>query len=289
MALYNYFTKIGTIDYNGSIVNNIITSVRFKEVTRKLAAIYYPYVVKEGERPDNIAANYYDDERYAWIVYLSNTIVDPYFEWPLSQNELNKFLLAKYGSVQIANERIVFFRNNFNVDETILSVSAYEALTSNLKKYWNPNINFSGSTVSYSRRPDTDVIETNKTVSLALTTSTGFTLNEKVTQRTSGVITAGGQIKHISNTAIILQHIEGAFANTGGSVGAVVGSESGTSKSVSNVVTLNTSIPATETVYWTPVTAYDYEVELNDAKRNIQLLDKQYVNSVEDQMLELLS
>jgi len=289
MSLYNYFTKIGTIDYNGSIVNNIITSVRFKEVTRKLAAIYYPYVVKEGERPDNIAANYYDDERYAWVVYLSNTIVDPYFEWPLSQNELNKFLSAKYGSVPLASERIVFFKNNFTTDETILSVSAYEALTSRLKKYWNPNVNFSGSIVSYSRRPDTDVVETNKTVTLALSSSTGFILNERVVQRTSGVISAAGQVKHISNTAIILQHIEGAFAATGGSIGAAVGNISGTSKSVSSATVINTSIPADEAVYWTPVTAYDYEVELNDAKRNIQLLDKQYINSVEDQMLELLA
>jgi hypothetical protein len=48
------------------------------------------------------AFNYYDDPAYAWLVLLSNNIIDPYFEWPLSVYDFNQFIKKKYGSIPAA-------------------------------------------------------------------------------------------------------------------------------------------------------------------------------------------
>jgi hypothetical protein len=39
--------------------------------------VFYPYIVTEGERPETIAAEYYGDENYAWLIFMSNNIKDP--------------------------------------------------------------------------------------------------------------------------------------------------------------------------------------------------------------------
>ena len=113
MSLYNYFSKIGVTPYNGDTVNNIITSIRFKEAVSKYNIVYYPYTIAEGERPDIIASNYYGDERYAWLVLLANNVIDPYYQWPLSTNEFNDYIMDKYGSVAEAFTQIAFYRNNW--------------------------------------------------------------------------------------------------------------------------------------------------------------------------------
>lgn len=289
MSMYNYFKKLGTVSYNGDIVNNIITSIRFKDVVEKNNFIFYPYTIEEYERPDLIAEHYYGDSRYTWVVYLSNKIVDPYFEWPLSTNEFQSFIIKKYGSVEAALEKIEFYRNNWYGDDSIISTSAYGALISTLKKYWSPIIGYSNAITSYERKQVDFVLETNQVVELTLSNVTGLSVNEKITQRTSGAVSATGFIGAIKTNSIVLKNITGAFADTSGSVGSITNNSGSASKSVSAVTIISTPIPVTELSYWEAVTAYDYENEFNESRKNIQLLDRQYIDQVEDQILELMS
>ena len=60
--------------------------------------IYEEYIVKNGERPDQIAYDYYGDEQYYWIILQINEIVDYWNQWPLSQYELDEFITRKYQS-----------------------------------------------------------------------------------------------------------------------------------------------------------------------------------------------
>lgn len=289
MSLFNYFTKHGTVSYNGEIVVNIIKSVRFKEFVKKNVVTYYPYTIKEGERAETIAYNYYEDERYAWIVYLSNNIIDPYHQWPLSVKDFSKFIIAKYGSIENAMEKIAFYRNNWYNDDSMLSVSAFGALTSNLKKYWSPVVGFNGEIGSYERKKDDSIIETNFVYDLTVNNSEDFIEGEKITQRTSGTISATGFIKAIKDNILTVNNIAGSFGITGGSIGSVVGSESEVSRSITATNLTYRAIPETEYVYWSPVSFYDYEDELNESKKHIKLIDRQYIPVIEDQMIELLT
>ncbi len=68
--------------------------------------IFYPYDVRQGERPDNIAERYYDDQYQAWILYLTNQITDPYDQWYKPPDAFNHFINKKYGSYVLAISRV---------------------------------------------------------------------------------------------------------------------------------------------------------------------------------------
>jgi len=57
---------------------------------------------------------------------------------------------------------------------------------------------------------------------------------------------------------------------------------------VSLVTTLNQNIPSTELIYWSAVTAYDYEIDLNAKRRNIKLLDNKYAEQATKELKTLL-
>ena len=106
----NYFTNLPKVGYdiNGTgkdsflSVTNIMKSVRFKPSVLEDITDYYPYFVKEGERPDIIAHAQYGNIGYAYLIMLVNDIYDPNFDWPLSAQIFEKFIINKYGSVTTA-------------------------------------------------------------------------------------------------------------------------------------------------------------------------------------------
>jgi hypothetical protein len=61
------------------------------------------YEVQDGERPDVVAYDYYDDYTLDWLVLLTNEIQDPYFEWPLSYEQFNNMILQKYRGKGVSN------------------------------------------------------------------------------------------------------------------------------------------------------------------------------------------
>jgi hypothetical protein len=71
--------------------------------------VFYPYRVKDHERPDTIAFDYYGDSKYAWLVLMANDILDPYNDWPMSDADFNSFIVSKYGSVEQAMEQVDHF------------------------------------------------------------------------------------------------------------------------------------------------------------------------------------
>jgi len=106
----NYFRNLPRVGYdiNGTgkesflSVTNIMKRVKFKPSVLDDISNYYPYFVKEGERPDIIAHAQYGNIGYAYLILLVNDIYDPNFDWPLSSQIFEKFIINKYGSVTIA-------------------------------------------------------------------------------------------------------------------------------------------------------------------------------------------
>ena len=288
--LYNYFTKLGNLNYNGTVVSNIITSVRFKEVMDRTKATFYPYVIKEGQRPDQIAYDYYDDSRYAWLVLLANRITDPYYQWPLSVNEFTSYIIKKYGSVERAMGKAAYYRNNFKDDDTILDAAGYNALPANHRKYYKEINGYNGVVIGYDRRKDEVTIESNKTIELTVNSTTGFIIGERITQKTSGALSATATLKAINGNVLVCSQVNGAFLITAGAVGSVIGSDSQATKSctVASVV-IDTAIPDDEASFYTEVSSYTYEDELNDMRKTINLIDRDYVLQIEDQIRELMT
>ena len=106
----NYFRAIPSISYdiwgteprNYQSVTNIMKRVKFKSEAIEDISEYYPYIVKDGERPDIISYVQYDTVAFAYLILLINDIQDPIFDWPLSTQQFEQFILNKYGSLNSA-------------------------------------------------------------------------------------------------------------------------------------------------------------------------------------------
>ena len=106
----NYFKNLPKVGYdiNGTAPNNylsvtnIMKRVKFKPKIIEDIVDYYPYHVREGERPDIISFQTYGTIAYAYLIMLINDIYDPLFDWPLSSQQFEKYIENKYGSVSSA-------------------------------------------------------------------------------------------------------------------------------------------------------------------------------------------
>ena len=82
-------------DGKDKIVTDILKRVVFRSDLKDEASIFYDYIIKDGETPEIVAHRFLGDTKYHWILLLLNEIVDPYFEWPLSEQSLESYTLSK--------------------------------------------------------------------------------------------------------------------------------------------------------------------------------------------------
>jgi hypothetical protein len=100
-----YFESFPTILYSFDpstgfqLVTNIFARVKFLDKILSNTLVYYPYSVQDGDTAWSIADKYYDDPQRHWIVYFAQQLVDPYFDWPLTQKDLDNNIVARYGSI----------------------------------------------------------------------------------------------------------------------------------------------------------------------------------------------
>ena len=106
----NYFRNIPKVGYDiyGTEPNkyrnvtNIMKRISFKPSVIEDISDYYPYRIKDGERPDILSFQQYGTVAYAYLIMLVNDIQDPLFDWPLSSQQFEKYITNKYGSVTSA-------------------------------------------------------------------------------------------------------------------------------------------------------------------------------------------
>lgn len=173
MATETYFKNFNTIQYANNAVVDITERVVTLNNVKKNPYVYYPLDITEGSRPDQITDANYNDPYASWVLYLSNDIVDPYYEWYLTQEQFNKFIVSKYGSPETAMKKIAFWRNDW-VGKPDISVSEYNAeiaANSARIKYWTANYNYIGKIVSYSRAKTDWITNTNKVIQYSIDTS----------------------------------------------------------------------------------------------------------------------
>ena len=56
------------------------------------------YIIRDGDRPDTLAYQFYGDPELHWLIMYSNgtSISNPWYDWPMTQGTLTKFITKKY-------------------------------------------------------------------------------------------------------------------------------------------------------------------------------------------------
>ena len=110
----NYFSKVPDFEYVSRLpgatigdyvtVKNLFKRGAIEEDILNNLAFQTKYKIIGDDRPDNVAYDFYGSSTLDWLVLLCNNIVNIQTEWPLLQNDFDRFLLDKYGSYDKLNE-----------------------------------------------------------------------------------------------------------------------------------------------------------------------------------------
>jgi hypothetical protein len=284
-----YFSKFPLTRYSNSVAIDITKRVKLLDRVSGNPFAFFPYDISNGERADNFSNRYYDDPFMSWLLYLSNNIVDPYYEWYLQSNELEELIIKKYGSIEQAKLKIKFYRNDWENQEP-LSISGYNALLEQLKFYWKPI--YTSTAIKEYKRVDEDwTFNTNKIVSYSVS-NTSFTYDEVCDIVFSAGQVGKGQVVQSSNNTVYLKNISGTnVANssvpiTGGSY--IYGQESQVNTVFTSAQVKTNNIPSEELIYYTPITYYDYELEKNEFNRSIRVIDRDLKSVASDNLRTLM-
>ena len=310
----HYFKKFPKINYNNNLAINLLARVTMSKLALNSKQAYYDYVVKEGTRPDNLSYDYYSNSDYIWLINLANQFVDPYYDFPISEDNLKVLITKKYGSVAKAQNTIKFFRTNWSADESRITPTAYSAFGVGQRKYWAPEINQNNSIIAYVRKKEDWIVTTNKVQQLSidnasfnLLTEGNFNLTTEtksgnvydiIVDSTPATVTdasfiAGELVSQngvtfatvvtASETTLVIHHVSGTAVT-----GEITGLTSGASGTVASLVTVSTNIPSNELVYWESVSIYDYDIEQNNKKKNIKLIDNRFADAATKELKNLL-
>lgn len=284
MAYFSYFPNIF---YRGHITKNIVARTAVPPTVFQDVSVFYPYEVKEGDRPDITSQRIYQTPFNDWMIYLTNNVVDPYYDWYLSQQQFENHIQMKYGSVDRAKNTIAFYRVNWLQDDSALTISGFEQLPSLLKKYWEAVYDeLTGVIIKYVRKQMDTMQNTNRiqSIDIILAGADIPAIGEVLVQRQLSTI-ATAVVVSSSNTNIVVQHTTGSFDASY----SLEGQTSGATAVITNIQTLIENISASEAVYWSPVTYYELEEENNEYKRTVQLIAPRYSSVAQDQFKQLLS
>jgi len=98
----SYFSKFPIINYSldGGDTTFAVTDIfrRIKADTLNINndLAYYTVDVGDGETPEIVADQLYNDSGLHWLVLLVNEIIDPRWDWPMSDDQLIKYTKNKY-------------------------------------------------------------------------------------------------------------------------------------------------------------------------------------------------
>jgi hypothetical protein len=285
-----YFDKFPIINYSNNNVVDITKRVALLEKVSSNPYVFYPYEISSKERPDHLSNRYYDDPYKSWMLYLTNKIVDPYYEWYLHDDEFNEFIVKKYGSMETAMTKTLYYVNNWLGSEPI-TISNYNALVPEEKHYWEPVYGSKNQIISYKRREIDWKMNTNKILSYAVS-NTSFTNDEVVNIVFDESNTGKGQVLKAASNTVFVQHITGTHLTS--NVVSIVansyiyGQESGVNTHFSNASLLVDNIPDTVDVYWKPVTYLDLETEKNEYNKTIRVMDKKFKQTMVDNLTDLM-
>ena len=107
-----YFSLIPNIEYDTKpisypfsesdfvVAKNFFRRYKISDDIFGYATFYKKYAVKDGDKLENIANDYYGSPFYDWIIILTNNYINPQFAFPSNSETIRKIAEERYGEVE---------------------------------------------------------------------------------------------------------------------------------------------------------------------------------------------
>ena len=92
-----------TSAYDYQVVKNIFKRAIIRDDIFDEATAFTKYSVVGDERPDQVAAGFYNDSTLDWVVLTTNNIVHVRDEWPMGNQDFLTYLNEKYSAEELSN------------------------------------------------------------------------------------------------------------------------------------------------------------------------------------------
>jgi len=104
----SYFRQVPNFEYVSRIagsknisdyiaVKNLFKKGKIRDDIFQELAFFEKYKIVGNDRPDNVAFEVYRDSNLDWVILLANNILSIQSEWPLLQDDFDRYLVEKYG------------------------------------------------------------------------------------------------------------------------------------------------------------------------------------------------
>lgn len=88
---------------NYQIITNILFRTALIREVLSNSSSYTKYIIKDGDTPDILATKVYGDPEAHWLILYANNMVDPQYDWPMSQPVFPKYIADKYRAMAEAD------------------------------------------------------------------------------------------------------------------------------------------------------------------------------------------
>ena len=137
------FKQLPTLQYNRRDGINLVTRAAIREDVLSKYEVYYPYKIKDGERPDTIASDYYNAATFDWLVLMCNNITNYYSQWPKTDRSFQLYMADKYGNVNATMQEIHHYK--YDLEEASvrritynITPATYAEMTVDERYGWSP-------------------------------------------------------------------------------------------------------------------------------------------------------
>jgi len=85
-------------------VKNIFRRPKLRDDLKNVITAFEDYIITGDDRPEQVSERVYGDPRYDWVILTTNNITKVRDQWPLSANDFQNYILAKYGTEERLSE-----------------------------------------------------------------------------------------------------------------------------------------------------------------------------------------
>lgn len=306
-----YFRQVPDFDYVSrdsnqrqisqyATVKNLFRRGKLRDDIFGNLSFFTKYKIIGDERPDNVAYKVYNDETLDWVILLSNNILNIQSEWPLPQSVFDKVMLEKYGSYEAFNS--IHHYETKEVRDSLGNLVLPSGIQ--MQNNWKGGNGFIQGYKVFGATQIFDTTVTNEYVVSLATQIPGIT-------KLSKVIINGASNDNLNGSFDVNGIFDDFYSFTFTGKGPVGKNNLGRIDLTGNETFefLSTDpIPESNNYYYqyydnnlentvllpsasilTPITNYDYEIQKEEAKRNIYVLKPRYLNIVFNDLDEIMA
>ena len=99
MYFTNNFPKIKydpTGDGNAIEIQDILTRIVTRKNVSTRNVLFSKHAVSDSETPESLSLEYYGTIKHYWVNLMINKYYDRYYDWPLTERNLQKYVSDKY-------------------------------------------------------------------------------------------------------------------------------------------------------------------------------------------------